>query len=275
MGSYVSLANDTKDEAVAKLGADMLVIDWAVDEWTKWAKFVITGGGNMPLPNIGTGTGKGEDYYVLPDGAYYGEEGATPYEKAAQKFVVQANPSYSLLSNDAKGNIKVVAAVEGWDDLPDDAVEQEKKSTITKAAVQSVINKAFVHSLVKKFEDKDYKSYSPGQEIKSGKKSLSLLMEYTCVRFHIDSDTIQVLKAHHHVWSGKTNKSVNKYNMTSMGDWKTEATINIRCVGKNKKENGDHRTRAQVVETSARTVENPTAVRMSCCGFGSATKHGA
>merc|ERR1711879_1034157 len=107
--------------------------------WTKWAKFVITGGGNMPLPSIGTGTGKGEDYYVLPDGAYYGEEGATPYEKAAQKFVVQANPSYSLLSNDAKGNIKVVAAVEGWDDLPDDAVEQEKKSTITKAAVQSVI----------------------------------------------------------------------------------------------------------------------------------------
>merc|ERR1712151_1008583 len=80
-----------------------------------------------------------------------------------------------------------------------------------------------------------------GEEKKSGKKSLSLLMEYNLLKIVNETDSLKIYSSSHSVWSGAKNKSVNKYKVDSkeFKHWRLEHTVKINVTGKNSKKNID------------------------------------
>jgi len=95
--------------------------------------------------------------------------------------------------------------------------------------------------LIRNYNKKGYKTVKPSEEKKSGKKSLSLLMEYNLLKIVNETDSLKIYSNSHHVWSGAKNKSVNKYKVDSkeFKHWKLEQTVKINVTGKNSKRDID------------------------------------
>jgi len=145
--------------------------------------------------------------------------------------------------------LSIEAEVPGFEELPDEvpegdlehAIEDGAKKDImkyvSKRLVAGLIVEAVVQSLIRNYNKKGYRTVKPGAEEKSGKKSLSLLMEYNLLKIVNETGSLKIYSSSHHVWSGAKNKSVNRYKVDSKDfrHWKLEQTVQINVTGKKNK----------------------------------------
>jgi hypothetical protein len=112
--------------------------------------------------------------------------------------------------------------VEGYDDLSDDDAIWPTKGMMASAILEGLAQEIMDNWVVKM----PGHLVKPGDTLKSGRKTLSLLMQYEALKIvHTDKE-LHVWGAVQQVWSGPTNNSVHKYNLSTF-KWEKKTSIKL------------------------------------------------
>jgi len=80
---------------------------------------------------------------------------------------------------------------------------------------------------------KHFNVVKPGGKLRSGEKSLSLLMQYTAIKMSHDNKVLNTWESEHHVWSGATRNSTNKYKLSDPKfKWKKTSSTKLNIKNK-------------------------------------------
>jgi hypothetical protein len=166
----------------------------------------------------------------------------------------------------SKNVYEISAKVPQWDSLPELSphdVAEDAEPVLTKAIVSALILECIAQSLMDTYEHKGFHLLQPGQTDKSGKKTLSLLLQYDWIRFLHEDGELQVAMGHFHVWTGAKNKSTKHYDLGghSRPPYDNQIVFKLKCETKN----SDIPVRALDEVRPMLNVKCVPEVRMSSC----------
>lgn len=289
MGSYVSVTNDTKDLAMTYLGPDMKVLQISIGVLAGLL-VVVPGVGEVmdgtivesvdaavddgmvtTVDSDSVGTLPSGSDGTIPQGLSESGSSWTDYMTEASEedrgwFRNKLRSATFRLTSSSDGTTDIESEVEGYDELPDVPEPRVKgqpwtRAMVTKGMVASAILEGFAQGIIHSYKKHHYHVVMPGHTLKSGKKSMSLLMQYNAVKISHNDKELHCWTSEHAVWSGKTINSVNKYYLSDHHfHWKkTEvAKLNIK--------NKLPAVSAAVVVPNTKGMEvEPAVVQSSCC----------
>merc|ERR1712232_1344618 len=142
------------------------------------------------------------------------------------------------MGKSSAGTVNIEADVEGFDDLPDLPESRPQgqpwtKAMVTKGMVRSAILVGVAQRIIHAYKKHHYHVVMPGHTLRSGKKPASLLMQYNATKISHDGEELHCWTSEHHVWSGKTRNSVNRYYLSDpYFRWKKTATCKLSVKSK-------------------------------------------
>lgn len=281
MGSYVSITNDSKDEALTYLGPDMKVLQISLGVLS--ALLVAVPGVGEILSECGESVEAAVEEGFVTESEVSGatEEGLNSFKDFLKDAIEQdraifrnmldnATFSFNEAGSDA---IDIEAGVEGFEDLPDVPEEPRPKpgkpwtrKMITKGMVASALLEGVAQGIIRSYQKKNhnYHVVMPGQTLKSGKKSMSLLMQYNATRISHDDKVLHCWTSEHAVWSGPKNKSVNRYKLSDHHfHWKKAMTCNLKV--KSKPPGNNVNQHAPEIEQNDKTIISKSACCVNQC----------
>merc|ERR1711953_99390 len=175
----------------------------------------------------------------------------------------------------SKNVYEINAKVPCWDSLPDHLpqdVAADTEFVCTKAIMSSLILEGVAQTLIHTFEHKGFHLLQPGHTNKSGKKSLSLLMQYNWIRFLHKDGELELAMGHFHCWSGATKNSTKHYELGSHSrpPYDDKIVFKLRCETKTE----DLPVRALDESRPPSKVKCVPEVRMSSCWKGASGVNG-
>jgi hypothetical protein len=134
----------------------------------------------------------------------------------------------------SKNVFEINAKVPNWDSLPEHSppdVAANAEPVLTKAIISALILECVAQSLIHTYEHKGFHLLQPGQTDKSGKKTLSLLLQYDWIRFLHQDGELHVAMGHFHVWTGPWNNSTNHYDLSghSRPPYDDQIVFKLKC----------------------------------------------